>query len=49
LAYSGYRLVQDRFSGPVKVFGFPISRAPTGWQYALYEKVTDGEVSPTTR
>ena len=36
--YPGYSLVLDRFSGPVKVFGLPISRAPTGWQYALYEK-----------
>jgi hypothetical protein len=40
--YSGYRLVDDRFTGPVRIFGFPISRAPTGWQYALYEKVPAG-------
>lgn len=40
--YSGYRLVEDKFSGPVRIFGFPISRAPTGWQYALYQRTPSG-------
>lgn len=41
--YSGYRLVEDKFSGPVRIFGFPVSRAPTGWQYALYQKIPSGD------
>jgi len=37
-SYPGYRLVTDRFSPGVKLLGFPLSRTPTGWQYALYER-----------
>jgi hypothetical protein len=36
--YAGYDMVLDEFRPSVRVFGLPISRAPTGWQYSLYRK-----------
>lgn len=36
--YEGYDLVENTFAGPVKIFAMPISRAPTGWQFALYRR-----------
>jgi hypothetical protein len=39
----GYELVENRFGGAVEIFGMPISRSPTGWQYALYRKIERAE------
>ena len=35
---SGYRLVENRFGGPIRILGLPISRTPGGWEYALYRR-----------
>jgi hypothetical protein len=35
----GYRLVKNRFGGPIRILGLPISRTPGGWEYALYRRL----------
>ena len=36
---SGYRLTENKFGGPIRIFGLPISRTPGGWEYALYRRI----------
>jgi hypothetical protein len=36
--HEGLELTDNHFGGAVEIFGVPISRAPTGWQYALYRR-----------
>jgi hypothetical protein len=47
--HDGYDLVENRFGSAVKIFGIPISRAPTGWQYALYERRSERTESAGAR
>jgi hypothetical protein len=44
-AYEGYELLEDHFGPGVTVMGFPLSRTPGGWQYALYRRIP---VSPAS-
>lgn len=34
----GFGIVDNRFGAPLRIFGFPISNSPKGWEYALYKK-----------
>lgn len=34
----GFALQENRFGVPLRIFGFPISNSPKGWEYALYKK-----------
>ena len=34
----GYRLVKNRFGSPIRILSLPISRAPGGWEYSLYQR-----------
>ena len=38
-SYEGYELVRSTFAGPLEILGIPLSRAPTGWQYAVYRRL----------
>lgn len=35
----GYLLEKNRFGPGIKIFGFPISRTPGGWEYAVYQRL----------
>jgi len=35
----GYRLVQNRFGAAVRLFGLPVARTASGWNFAVYERV----------
>ncbi len=34
----GYRLVENRFGGGVRLFGLPLARTAGGWNFAVYER-----------